>query len=123
MGVATIGGSRNLHPPSEGATDLVCRILLDEVNTRDRHLGLVRPPAAELALLTNEDRPRFGVHEQLRKAGRREPAAAVVDDRNDDVGLPWRKTIGSPSPSSAYAISDPSTSTRLFSMVILRMGS
>src|SRR5262252_6642650 len=31
--------------------------------------------------------------------------------RYDEVGLPWKKTIGSRAPSSTYAIPTPSTST------------
>ncbi|MBL77787.1 MAG: hypothetical protein CL459_02280 [Acidimicrobiaceae bacterium] len=53
-------------PVGEGSADLVGAVLLDEVRAGHGDLGLVGPGPAELPLGAGEDRPRLGIHEELR---------------------------------------------------------
>ena len=56
------------------------RVFLDEMQTFHRYFLLIRPGAAEFALLADEDRPRIGIDEQFGNGARREPFAIVIND-------------------------------------------
>src|SRR5437763_3154268 len=66
-------------PVGERLSDLVRRVLLDEVEAAHCHLGLVGPAAAELAFL-RRDSAGLGVYEQLRNGTRAQPLAVRADD-------------------------------------------
>src|SRR5262249_25254838 len=72
-----------LHPVGDRAPDGGTGILLDEVRTRHRHLGLVLPGAAELAHRPDQDCARVGVDEQLWDAVLRHPPGIVGNDPPD----------------------------------------
>ena len=57
-----------------------------------RHLGLVRPASAELALLPDEDRAGVGVDEQLRDLVGGQPVGVGLDDL--DTSRPVSPSIG-----------------------------
>src|SRR5262245_43061084 len=60
-----LAGAQPAHERSHGLPNLARTILLHEVQTLDRHLCLVPPAAAELALPADQDRARLRVEEEL----------------------------------------------------------
>src|SRR5690606_32193195 len=68
------------HEGRHGAADVVGAVLLDKMDAVDRHLVLVRPGAADLALAADQDRAGLGVDEQLRHRAGGEPRAVLRDD-------------------------------------------
>src|SRR5262249_60319860 len=81
---------------SERPADLVRGILLDEVTTAYRDLGLVGPAPTELPLGTHEDRAGVGVDEELRDRALRQPLAVIPDDADDVRGLSVHRDLARP---------------------------
>src|SRR5215813_7309294 len=76
------------HPGGDGLPDLVWRIFLEEMDPRDRHLGLRWPPADEVEIrAAGEDRTRLGLHEQLGHTASRQPVRVAVHDLSHVGGL------------------------------------
>lgn len=58
--------ARRLHPAGDGPSDLVRRIFLDKMESRDRHLGLCREAAGQVEnRAIGEDPTRLRPQEQL----------------------------------------------------------
>src|SRR6516162_3030300 len=71
---ALIGPRQPLHPAGDGPPDLIWRIFLDEMDPRDRHLGLRWPGAGGIEICAaGEERTGLGLHEQLWHIARRQP--------------------------------------------------
>src|SRR5208282_2520927 len=83
-------------PVGEGASYLVRRIFLDEVDALDRYLALIRPLAAVLALRSGQDGARIGVDEQPRRRAFFEPLRIAVGDRDDIGGLAVERNFTRP---------------------------
>src|SRR5688572_21861737 len=87
MAIIESGGSfQGLDEVGNGGADLVARVFLDEMQSGHGDLGLVRPGPAELPLLADQDRARFGVDEQLRRRVLAGEPPAVRLDVGHDVG-------------------------------------
>src|SRR5258706_6798543 len=81
-------GAARIHPAGYGPPDLVRRIFLEEMDPRDRHLGLRWPPAGEVEnRAAGEDPTGLGLHEQLGDTARRQPVRVGGRDRNHVAGL------------------------------------
>src|SRR5258708_11978448 len=76
------------HPAGDGPPDLVRRIFLEEMDPRDRHLGLRWPPADEVEIrAAGEARTGLALHEQLGHTARRQPVHVGGHDRRHVGGL------------------------------------
>src|SRR5262245_44449024 len=82
-------GAQRLHPVGDGPPDLVRRIFLEVMDSRDLHLGLRWQASGEVEnRAAGEDPTRFGLHEQLgHTARRREPVRVGGCDRSHVGGL------------------------------------
>src|SRR5215469_11003770 len=71
------------HPAGDGSPDLIRRIFLEEMEPRDRHLGLRWPPAGEVEIrAAGEEQTGLGLHEQLGHIARRQPVRVGGGDRS-----------------------------------------
>src|SRR4029453_7424285 len=62
------------YPAGDGPSDLVRRIFLEEMEPRDRHLGLRWQPAGEVEIrAAGDEQTGLGLHEQLGYTARRQP--------------------------------------------------
>src|SRR5262245_65939768 len=66
--------AQRLHPPGDGLPDLVRRIFLQEMEPRDRHLGLRWQTAREFEIrAAGEEQTGLGLHKQLGHIARCQP--------------------------------------------------
>src|SRR5215472_11859617 len=66
--------SESPTPASDSAPDLVRRIFLEEMEPRDRHLGLLRQPAGKVEIrAAGEEQTGISLHEQLGYLARLQP--------------------------------------------------
>jgi hypothetical protein len=119
-------GKGQLRPLRDETRDPVADfdsgVFRQTVRASHRDLLLIGPRTAELTLRTNQKPRRVAVDKQFRNRARGEPGARhrpngstrgmMFLHRYDRVGLPCRKTIGSPSPTSTYAMVVSRTLTR-----------
>src|SRR5215472_11859616 len=75
--------SESPTPASDSAPDLVRRIFLEEMEPRDRHLGLLRQPAGKVEIrAAGEEQTGISLHEQLGYLARLQPICVGRHDRS-----------------------------------------
>src|SRR5215510_12772684 len=85
------------HPSGDGPPDLVRRIFLEEMDPRDRHLGLRWQPAGEVEIrAAGDEQTGLGLHEQLGYTARRQPARVGGRDRSHVGGLAFDGDLPGP---------------------------
>src|SRR5260370_15746310 len=90
------------HPAGDGPPDLVRRIFLEEMDPRDRHLGLRWPPADEVEIrAAGEARTRLALHEQLGHTAPRQPVHVRGHHRRPVRPLPLAGDLPRPPPPRA----------------------
>jgi hypothetical protein len=118
--VLLLGPLQVPHPAGDGPPDLVGRIFLEEMNPRDRHLGLRWQPAGEVEIRAAADEQTgLCLYEQLGCTARRQPVRVGGRDRSHVGGLALdgdlpgpRQRRPSPRPSCGSIISRDDDQTR-----------
>src|SRR5260370_21504017 len=92
------GGSCRVgsDPMRNRAADCRTGILLDEMHSGHRNLGLVLPAAAELTHGSDQDCAGVSVHEQLWNLALRKPFAVSPHDGSHIGGLPANRNLPRP---------------------------
>src|SRR5258708_13461395 len=88
--------SQHPHPVSDGLSDLIRRVLLEEVNPAPGYLCLRRPAPAELPRGPEQNAPRLTVHEQLGNGTVREPLGVGAHDLDHVGGFPIQRDLARP---------------------------
>src|SRR5258708_6563412 len=88
--------SQRLHPVSDGLSDLIRRVLLQEVKPAHGDLCLRRPAPAGLPLGPGQNEPRLTVHEQLGNGTVREPLGVGAHDLDHVGGFPIERDLTRP---------------------------
>src|ERR1700754_4699615 len=85
------------HPAGDGPADLVRRIFLDEMEPRDRHLGLRREAARQVENRAVGENPTWlGLQEQLGNIALRQPVRVGFHDRSHVGGLALNGNLPGP---------------------------